>query len=231
MDIAMAGTAIPVRNRPVHRDRFPSGISFGGQVCCGVALVAPDGLVLAAERILGGVVIEPGSGAPFPGVVATGAGLVEGASVRVLVATGAVALETGPGRFATGRQRRGTRATQLGIVTLLAAELRMAFFERPTRSAVVEPLGTAIGPLDQLKVDSGMLWVAAGAGCGTSGGDAVKATTPGREPLDVTMAREAPGLEPVLPTTMALSALEATLELLMRSRQLAGRDLRRSPGD
>ena len=184
-----------------------------------VAGLAGDGRVLAEERKGRLRVVEAGrrrlEGLPGVGGVAASAARAELALVRVGVARGA-------GR---GLAEEGDRSARRPLVVAArAGRLRVLALERPAGGGVVDLFGGAARPADEARLLAEVLDVAAGARLSVEGRvQPLAAGDPRRERL---VAAQALRVVDLLAARVTAAAALIVVELGVRARQGAGRELR-----
>lgn len=134
-----------------------------------MAVVALDVAMLATQRKAGVIVVKPGRLLEAAFVVALLAGVSEPTLV-VVVVTGDTFLlkaEVGPSASRFGKALDLGRDLKPGFVTIAAAGLRVLAGQGVAHGLVVEGLGTAAGPADDVEFASAVILVtlAASARC------------------------------------------------------------------
>src|SRR5262245_64189429 len=103
----------------------------------------------------------------------------------------------------------------------------MVVLERPPGARVVESLRASVGPFDEREVPAGMIRMAARAVSAASA--RVIAAIALDEPRDLTVTRDAARRHRCLPASMALRAVERSVECRMRRGEWPRGDLRAGP--
>jgi hypothetical protein len=102
----------------------------------------------------------------------------------------------------------------------------VTLLERVARPAlVIEPLGRSVWPLNELKVATGMIRMAARA-CSSSGSARVKSSALFAQQADLAMACQAALSSRLGPPAVTRRTPQAAVERRVRARERAGRDLR-----
>ncbi len=145
--------------------------------------------------------------------------------VGILVTITARGLEPDPTERGITSLARGADggAELVRAMAITARDARVLAFERKAGARMIEPLDRRI-PVDQLEVEARMLRVATGTG--RLAFACVEPATLVSQVRDLGVAREALRVERALAGAMAAKAVLIALELRVRLRERAGRDLR-----
>jgi len=192
-----------------------------------MTFLARDARMLAGERVLALRMIIPRRVLPATDVMTSRARALEAAAVRVGVAAQAVALESYPaGARLPLRERRRLRNAKLRLVAGAALHRGVTLFEDVSRSAVViEPFGRPVWPLNELKVATRVIRMAARARP-SSGAARMKATGLLAQPADLAMTGQAALRGRLVPPAVTRRAPQTAVERCVRPRERTWRDLR-----